>query len=215
MSLFPRMPARRERAGVDMDGDGLIDIARGMREHQLVVAAGDLPAVAVGAEGGEQARVDRQADGPGLARREIELLPAAEPLGRFPAAAGRADIELWHRHATALAGVGDGETGADRAIRRARLQPAEAEAGVAQPLTEGELRGEVVLVEPFVPDRRAFGIMDGDGIAALLPGRIDLAGPDELIVRGREGRRQMARRIDAAGEHVGDRRAAGSARIPG
>ncbi len=69
------------------------------------------------------------------------------------------------------------------------------------------------LVEPLVADGGAFGIIvDAERLAGIVAAEL---GARQLVDRGREGRGQMARRVDFAAEHAGDGRAATGAGEPG
>ena len=137
------------------------------------------------------------------AGRQIDLVEAAEPLGRFPAAgAGR------HRPAAPpcparLPVLVTVKRHADRPVGGRGAQAAECRSWCRKAVAERERRDQVALgVEPFIADRRALGV-----IRSVVARRCGAVGGASNWSRLRgEGRGQVARRIDLAEQHIGDRR---------
>ncbi len=145
---------------------------------------------------------------------DVELGEGRQALGRFPTAVQWGDVDLSDRLAF-LAGGGDLEAGDDGFAIGVGFQAAEGELAVAQAVAEREERLEALFVEPFVADGRAFDIVVGGeqlavGVLVAVEDRAR-----HLVDRGGEGRRQVPRRVDLAGQDAGNGLAAGRTREPG
>ena len=163
--------------------------------------------------GGEQPRIEGQRDdrlGVGL---ELDAAEAGEPLGRFPAAGDRRDVDLRHVAARQPSVILDPEADDQLLALEAGAQPVIVEVRVGQAVAEREKRLEPVGVVPAVADPRAFEIADRERLG---PGEADAVEPRprQLALIAREGDRKVTGRIDPSEQQVGDRLAAGRARVP-
>nr|GEU28380.1 hypothetical protein [Tanacetum cinerariifolium] len=212
--LFDGLAVDVQRLLRHLHGDGGgTGVAGIVRQQHLVAALGDAPGLAAAVEHAQQARIDGHAHVAALARRQLHLVPAAQALGRFPLRADRRQVNLRHVLAFHGARVGDLEAQFQLAVLARRRQAGIRERGIRQAVAEREQWLEALAVEPLVADGRALVVIDGK--AHLLVFRIAIEpGTGQLAFRGREGRGQVAGRIDFAEQHAGNRLAAARTGIP-
>src|SRR5438270_3502229 len=111
----------------------------------------------------KEPRIDFHIDALRLARRKVDLRKSDEALRRLPAARCRRSVDLAHGHAATLARVAQSEAHVDAAVAsRSCADRAVSKTGVAEPVTKREQRLQPLPVDPFVADRRAFAVIDGE-----------------------------------------------------
>ena len=193
------------------------DLGGGEAGGDLVGARLHLPPLARDVEAGEVPGRELELDVARLTRRQLRLDERLELPPRTLAPGVAADIDLQHRRAGPVAGVGQPPAQrhppAAGEAARVRREVGELEAGVAEPVPEREERRDAGAVVVAVADEEPLGVAH-PAVAAGIDLRV-AAGGRVVGPAHREGLRQTAAGLGVAEEHVGDGVARLLPRIPG
>ncbi len=128
---------------------------------------------------------------PGLTRRQLDLRPAHQPLGRLADALGQAEIDLCNLGTRVSTSIGDRETHLYGSAVLGRLgyhvEPVIGEARVGEPVAEREERLDPELVVAPVTDSESLTEVSDEVVSDSVLRRL---GDRGVLIAAREGDRQ-------------------------